>query len=135
LFDYFRTILLLVWQALFNYIRTMSEDIPFPVGELPHPSREDLSLAQVLFALSEPARLAIVRQLVAGPVDMVNCHLQDPNVAKSTKSHLMRVLREAGVIRNAPKGRGRTLSLRREDLDHRFPGLLDAILLSAADLG
>lgn len=109
----------------------MSEDIPFPIGELPHPAREDIVLAQVLFALSDPARLAIVGQLVAGPVDMARCHLYDPGIAKSTKSHLMRVLREAGVICNAPKGRGRTLSLRREDLDHRFPGLLDAILSSA----
>ncbi|MDZ4395803.1 transcriptional regulator [Cypionkella sp.] len=109
----------------------MSEDIPFPVGELPHPARADLVLEQVLFALSDPARLAIVGQLVAGPVDMARCHLQDPSIAKSTKSHLMRVLREAGVIRNDPKGRGRTLSLRRDDLDSRFPGLLDAILSSA----
>ncbi len=68
----------------------------------------------------------------AGPVDMARCHLQDPSMAKSTKSHLMRVLREAGVIRrNAPKGRGRTRSLRRGDLDSRFPGLLAAILSSS----
>ncbi|MDB5665715.1 transcriptional regulator [Cypionkella sp.] len=109
----------------------MSENIPFPVGELPHPAREELILSQVLFALSDPARLAIVSQLVEGPLDMARCYLTDPTIAKSTKSHLMRVLREAGVIRNEPKGRGRTLSLRREDLDYRFPGLLDAILSSA----
>lgn len=109
----------------------MSQDIPFPTGDLPHPAREDLVLAQVLFALSDPARLAIVAQLVAGPVDMARCQLHDPSIAKSTKSHLMRVLREAGVIRNEPKGRGRRLSLRRDDLDQRFPGLLDAVLASA----
>lgn len=110
----------------------MSEDIPFPVGELPHPAREELSLAQVLFALSDPARLAIARQLVAGPVEMARCHLQDPAIAKSTKSHQMRVLREAGVIRNLPQGRGRVLSLRAQDLEARFPGVLQAILASAA---
>ena len=40
----------------------------------------------------------------------------------------MKVLREAGVIRNEPNGRQRVLTLRREDLDARFPGLLDAVL-------
>lgn len=109
----------------------MTDDIPFPIGELPHPTRDELMLSQVLFALSDPGRLDIVRQLAAGPVDMARCHLSDPSVAKSTKSHLMKVLREAGVIRNVPKGRGRLLSLRRSDLDHRFPGLLSAVLASA----
>jgi DNA-binding transcriptional ArsR family regulator len=115
----------------FNYIRTMSEDIPFPTGDLPHPAREDLSLAQVLFALSDPARLALVGQLAAGPVEMARCHLLDPAMAKSTKSHQMRVLREAGVIRNLPQGRGRILSLRLEDLEARFPGVLRSILATA----
>jgi len=109
----------------------MSANIPFPIGDLPHPARQDLVLAQVLFALSDPARLAIVAQLVAGPVDMARCQLQDPGMAKSTKSHLMRVLREAGVIRNEAKGRGRRLSLRRDDLEQRFPGVLAAILACA----
>ncbi|WP_346899617.1 hypothetical protein [uncultured Roseibium sp.] len=40
----------------------------------------------------------------------------------------MKVLREAGIIRNEPKGCGRLLSLRREELDRRFPGVLNAVL-------
>lgn len=100
--------------------------------ELPHPERAELTLSAVLFALSDPERLAIAQQLHDGPLDMAACHLSDPNVPKSTKSHLMKVLREAGVIRNEPNGRGRILTLRREDLDARFPGLLDTIL-DAAD--
>ena len=36
--------------------------------------------------------------------------------------------RARGVIRNDPRGRGRILSLRRADLDDRFPGLLAAVL-------
>jgi DNA-binding transcriptional ArsR family regulator len=65
--------------------------------------------------------------------------LTDPPLPKSTKSHLMKVLREAGIIRNVPHGRGRQLSLRREEFDEVFPGLLDAVLgdavLGDADLG
>ncbi|CUH54114.1 ArsR/SmtB family transcription factor [Shimia marina] len=96
--------------------------------DLAHPQEQELQLTQVLFALSDPGRLDIVRQLRDGPVEMANCNLMDPEVAKSTKSHLFKVLREAGVIRNIPKGRGRLLSLRRDSLDRRFPGLLEAVL-------
>lgn len=98
------------------------------VGNLPHPEREDISLSAVLFALSDPARLEMARQLRDGPSDAVDCNALDPSIPKSTKSHLMKVLREAGVIRNEPKGRNRVLTLRRDDLDARFPGLLDSIL-------
>ena len=101
--------------------------------ELAHPLREDIRLTDVLFALSDPDRLDIVRQLTAGALDKAQCYLSDPNVPKSTKSHLMKVLREAGVIRNEPIGRGRRLSLRREDLEARFPGLINSVLEAAGD--
>jgi DNA-binding transcriptional ArsR family regulator len=104
------------------------------ITELPHPGREDLRLTDVLFALSDADRLDIVRQLAGGPLEMAQCHLSDPNVPKSTKSHLMKVLREAGVIRNEAVGRGRRLSLRRQDLDARFPGLLDSVLASVGEI-
>lgn len=99
-----------------------------PSTDLPHPDADEIQLGAVLFALSDPARLEIVAQLRDGPIEMARCHLHDLDVPKSTKSHLMKVLREAGVIRNVAQGRGRTLSLRREELEQRFPGLLDAIL-------
>lgn len=101
------------------------------ITELPHPARDEIRLTEVLFALSDPDRLDIVRQLAGGPVEMAHCHLSDPNIPKSTKSHLMKVLRESGVIRNEPLGRGRRLSLRRDDLEARFPGLIDSVLGAA----
>jgi len=103
----------------------MEKSAPDP---LEHPREDEIDLSKVLFALSDPARLELVRQLRDAPLEAARCHLQDPSLPKSTKSHQMKVLREAGVIRNEPKGRGRLLSLRREELDRRFPGLLDAIL-------
>lgn len=99
--------------------------------QLPHPDRADLTLHAVLFALSDPERLAIACQLADGPLDMASCSVIDPDMPKSTRSHLMKVLRESGVIRNDAAGRGRRLSLRRDDLDARFPGLLTAILTAA----
>jgi DNA-binding transcriptional ArsR family regulator len=103
------------------------------ITDLPHPARDDLRLTDVLFALSDPERLDVVRQLAGGPLEMAQCHLSDPLMPKSTKSHLMKVLREAGIIRNEPLGRGRRLSIRYDDLEARFPGLIRSVLQAATD--
>lgn len=95
---------------------------------LPHPPISDVAVTDVLFALSDPGRLRIVQDLADGPLEMAQCGATNPALPKSTKSHLMKVLREAGVIRNEPHGRGRLVSLRRDDLDAAFPGLLDSVL-------
>jgi DNA-binding transcriptional ArsR family regulator len=107
----------------FNYDGTMSAP-----PELQHPEIGDVALTDVLFALSDPARLDLARQLVDGPMDMAACSATGGPVPKATKSHQLKVLREAGVVRNVPKGRGRLLSLRRAELDAAFPGLLDSVL-------
>src|SRR4051794_6537489 len=97
--------------------------------ELPHPDVADVQLPAVLFALSDPARLDLVRQLaVQGPQTVAQCQIIDPDVPKSTFSHHLKTLREAGLIRNEPSGRQRVLTLRRDAVDARFPGLLDAVL-------
>ncbi|HKS98577.1 MAG TPA: helix-turn-helix domain-containing protein [Rugosimonospora sp.] len=96
--------------------------------DLAHPDTADLVLTDVLFALSDPMRLAIVRQLAEGPLVELPCQEVGGPAPKSTRSHHLKTLREAGVIRNVPSGRERRVSLRREDLQSRFPGLLDAVL-------
>nr|WP_231116387.1 helix-turn-helix domain-containing protein [Motilibacter rhizosphaerae] len=96
---------------------------------LDHPAPEELELTRVLFALSDPLRLALVRQLAGeGPQEVQSCLPDAGELPKSTLSHQLKTLREAGVIRNEPQGRQRLLTLRREELDARFPGLLDAVL-------
>jgi DNA-binding transcriptional ArsR family regulator len=80
----------------------------------------------VLHALSDPARLQIVRQLAIG--DECTCGTFDLGLSKATLSHHFRVLRESGVVRTRPDGRTRMLSLRKDDLNDRFPGLLEAVL-------
>ena len=96
---------------------------------LTHPAAEDLELATVLHALSDPLRLQIVRLLAEeGPR---TCGTFAAPVTKSTLSHHFRVLREAGVTLTEPEGTQRVVSLRRTDLDARFPGLLDAVLSAA----
>lgn len=103
--------------------------MPSTTRELTHPDLAEVQLPAVLFALSDPARLDLVRQLAAqGPQTVAECQSIDPTVPKSTFSHHLKTLREAGVIRNEPSGRQRTVTLRRAELDERFPGLLAAVL-------
>lgn len=97
---------------------------------LHHPAREALTLPAVLHALSDPVRLGFVQTLAAQ--GELPCSAVQVPVAKSTLSHHLRVLREAGVIQTRPHGTQGLTSLRREDVDARFPGLLDAVL-GAAD--
>ncbi len=94
---------------------------------LHHPTSQDIELAAVLHALSDPQRLRIVRELDRDPTARP-CGSFDLGIAKSTCTHHFRVLREAGVIEQQLAGTARLNILRREDLDRRFPGLLDAIL-------
>jgi DNA-binding transcriptional ArsR family regulator len=94
-----------------------------------HPAVEQLELPAVLHALSDPVRLCIVRTLAEdGPR---TCGTFAVKVSKSTLSHHFRVLREAGVTLTEPERTQRVVSLRRDDLDRRFPGLLDAVLAAA----
>jgi DNA-binding transcriptional ArsR family regulator len=91
-----------------------------------HPSCEELEMSAVLHALSDPARLAIVRHLETK--GECSCGGFELEISKATRSHHLRVLREAGVVRCRPEGRKRYLTLRRDDLQACFPGLLDAVL-------
>jgi len=96
---------------------------------LSHPVCEDIELVAVLHALSDPMRLRIVAALAVD--DKRTCKSFNLPVTKSTCTHHFRVLREAGVIRQRLEGTTRLNSLRREDLDQRFPGLLESVLKAA----
>ncbi|MFJ7249930.1 ArsR/SmtB family transcription factor [Kitasatospora sp. NPDC098652] len=99
---------------------------------LPQPPTADIDLVTVLHALGDPVRMRLLLSYADGAE-----HSCDPrglgldHLHKSTVSHHMRVLREAGVTTTRVAGRNRFVSLRRADLDARFPGLLDALLASA----
>jgi DNA-binding transcriptional ArsR family regulator len=93
---------------------------------LTHPEVEELDLLDVLHALSDPTRMTIVRTLRA---DVERpCGTFPVDVAPSTLTHHFRVLREAGVIRQRDDGNRRWTTLRLDDLNARFPRLLDTVL-------
>jgi DNA-binding transcriptional ArsR family regulator len=96
----------------------------------PHqPDTDQLDLTTVLQALGDPVRLKIVRALDAGGEQA--CGSMELGISKSTRSHHFKSLREAGLTQTRIEGTHRHVSLRRDDVEARFPGLLDAVLQTA----
>jgi DNA-binding transcriptional ArsR family regulator len=91
-----------------------------------HPAKNQITLPNVLFALSDPTRLQIIKAI--SQHNEINCCDIELNLSKSTTSRHFRVLREAGIIRMEPRGIVCLNSLRREELNDLFPGLLDSVL-------
>jgi len=90
------------------------------------PDEEDIDLFQVMSALTDPTRRAIVAFIAAEPG--TGCGNRDFGVTKSALTRHWRVLRESGVIRQEAQGNRHRNWLRRDELDRRFPGLLDLVL-------
>ena len=90
-----------------------------------HPNLDTVPLSALLAALSDPTRLEIVAKLAAGPC---SCAEMDIDASKSALSHHVKVLRQAGVIHQRAEGTMRITTIRRDELDARFPGLLDSVL-------
>jgi len=104
------------------------------IGTLEYPERDEIQLVDVLQALGDPVRLQIVRFL-DGSDGAIACHEIPIPVSKSTGSHHLKVLREAGVVTAQADGTKRYYTLRTEDLHARFPGLLDSVLRSVPASG
>ena len=90
-----------------------------------HPVIAEISLTEVLHALSDPVRLSILRALTPGCESAWGGFMV--NMAPSTLSHHMKVLRNAGLIFNRKDGTRCHVSLRPE-LSDRFPGLVETVL-------
>lgn len=93
------------------------------------PTAEAISLAGVMGALSDPVRVQILCALADH--GEASCGTFELSIAKATRSHHLRVLRESGLTHTRAEGTRRLVSLRRAELDARFPGLLDAVLAAA----
>lgn len=94
--------------------------------ELFHPTMDQMCLSTVLSALGDPIRLQIVRNLANQ--SETTCACCNIDLPKSALSHHFKVLREAGIIRVRIDGKQRFQSVRFEEVNQRFPGLLAAIL-------
>jgi DNA-binding transcriptional ArsR family regulator len=92
------------------------------------PTRRQITLAGVMHSLSDPTRLEIVQMLDGVPERSCGDFHDLGGVTIATLSHHLRVLREAGVTNTRIEGRNRYVSLRRADLEARFPGVLEPII-------
>jgi DNA-binding transcriptional ArsR family regulator len=93
------------------------------------PDLADVTLSQVMHALGDDLRLQIVSVLAAEGER--RCGTFELGVSKATRSHHFRVLREAGITDTRVEGAARHVTLRRDELEARFPGLLEAVLAAA----
>jgi DNA-binding transcriptional ArsR family regulator len=98
--------------------------------DLTEPPAANFELPQVLAALADPHRLATVRYVARNGESWCSQVMQDAGLemSKSTFSHHLRILREAGIVSKRVQGTRGFMRLRKADLDTRFPGLIDAIL-------
>lgn len=101
------------------------------VSPIDPPVPGEVDLVQVLQAMSDPQRLKMLKALADG--EWHPCAAGDwaTSLHKSTISHHLKVLREAGLFEGQQHGRNKRGRLRRDIIDQQFPGLLDGVLLNA----
>lgn len=99
------------------------------VRPLYHPTTEQITLPGVLDALSDPVRLDIVLRL--DEEGEKHCSTLGEFGSKTNLSYHFARLREAGVTQTRIDGPFRIISLRRADLEAKFPGLLETVIASA----
>ncbi|MCA1065665.1 metalloregulator ArsR/SmtB family transcription factor [Rossellomorea sp. AcN35-11] len=92
-----------------------------------HPPIESIPYTKVLHALSEPNRIRIIRCLHESGENNCTAYSIQLMLNKSTVSHHMKILREAGLIEGRIEGKEHIYSLRKEEIDQKFPNLLDSV--------
>lgn len=96
--------------------------------EFPVPAMADVDLDRVFKALADPHRRRVVAELVQADSDAERaCSTFDLPVAKSTRTHHWRTLREAGLVEQRDAGHGTYVRLRRAEFEARFPELLGVV--------
>lgn len=95
--------------------------------KLYHPSIESIPYSKVLHALCEPNRIRIVRCLNESGENNCTAYTIELMLNKSTVSHHIKILREAGLIEGRIEGKEHIYSLRKKEIDKKFPGLLNSV--------
>jgi DNA-binding transcriptional ArsR family regulator len=86
---------------------------------------EETTLECVFRALGDPARFEMVSKMLAQ--GEVSCKMLCGDAPKSSVSHHFRILRECGLTHTRLCGNQRWMSIRENELEMRFPGLLELI--------
>jgi DNA-binding transcriptional ArsR family regulator len=106
------------------------------IDDVTEPAAADFELPRVLAALADRHRLATVQFVARTGESWCARVMQDIGLpmSKSTFSHHLRILREAGVVTKRTEGTKSYMCVRKADLDARFPGLIDSILNADAEM-
>ena len=97
--------------------------------QIKHPGIEQVELTDIMYALSDPTRLEIVGRL-ANAGRKMTCGELDLNRPKSSMSHHFKILRAAGIVETLIEGTEHMNALRVEEIERKFPGVLQSILRS-----
>jgi len=93
-----------------------------------HPSADEMDLGRILSALADPLRRSVVTRLLQEPDGTERtCASFELPVTKSSCTYHFRVLRESGLILHPDYGNHRGVTLRRAEVEQRFPGLLSVL--------
>jgi DNA-binding transcriptional ArsR family regulator len=100
---------------------------PERAGRIHHPDVESLDLSNIMRTLGDPLRLEMAQLLTDGKEWSCGNLSAELGLPASTASYHMKLLREAGLTRKRAVGTQHLISLRRDDLESRFPGLVELI--------
>ena len=100
--------------------------------QIKHPAMEQVELIEILYALADPTRMEIVVRL-AKAGRKLTCGELDLNRPKSSMSHHFKILRSAGLVETVVDGTEHMNSLRLEEIEQKYPGVLESVLKAALD--
>lgn len=103
--------------------------VPVMAKTIFHPETDQIELTTVLEALSDPIRRDIILGLFEEGEQ--NCSAFNGLSSKTNLTYHYVRLREAGLTRTRLMGTYRLITLRADDIESRFPGLLAPILAAA----
>ncbi|HEY0843520.1 ArsR/SmtB family transcription factor [Methylotenera sp.] len=98
--------------------------------QIKHPTIEQVELTDIMYALSDPTRLEII-MLLAQAGRKLTCGEINLNRPKSSMSHHFKILRSAGLVETLIEGTEHMNSLRLEEVESKYPGVLNAVIKAA----
>jgi DNA-binding transcriptional ArsR family regulator len=101
--------------------------------QIKHPNIEQVELTDIMYALSDPTRIEIVT-LLAKAGKKLTCGEVDLNRPKSSMSHHFKILRSAGLVETVIEGTEHMNSLRLDEIEKKFPGVLSSVIKASVSL-
>ncbi len=101
--------------------------------KIKHPTIEQLELTDIMYALADPTRLEIVA-LLANSGRKLTCGEINLNRPKSSMSHHFKILRSAGLVETLIEGTEHMNSLRFNEVEQKYPGVLNSVLKATKKL-